>query len=241
MRLRRAVDSPINRNSHNTLPHTHRTEQPFEGELRLSDAAAYEVTHEEVRGLRLPAAWGAPPTKREIRGRYVRRDDPEKAEKIAALRRRFGQRRPIGAKVRFRVLERCGFKCAYCGRPASEVPLVIDHVVPVVAGGLDDESNLAAACRDCNAGKGGTPLEDYRPQPLEVTADGYAVARVRLKRGKVCWYWVVERCPFCAGRHTHGGGPLAGDPRRLLGHRGQHCMEGPEWPRAGYVLREATR
>lgn len=228
------VDSPIHRNSHNTPTRTYKG-------VPLSEWHVFERDHEEVRGLRAPAAWGGPPDKREVRNRYVRRDDPEKAETIAALRRGFGQRRAIPAKARFRVLERCGFKCVYCGRPATEVPLVIDHVVPVVAGGSDDEANLAAACRDCNAGKGGTPLEGHEPPAPETTADGYAIARVRLKRGKVCWYWVIDRCPFCAGRHTHGGGPLNGNPRRLLGHRSQHCMEGPEWPRDGYELVESPR
>lgn len=60
----------------------------------------------------------------------------------------------IGQKKRFRVLRRCGFRCRYCGCPSTEVRLGIDHVVPVVRGGTDDESNLVAACFDCNVGKG---------------------------------------------------------------------------------------
>jgi 5-methylcytosine-specific restriction endonuclease McrA len=34
--------------------------------------------------------------------------------------------------------------------------LEIDHVVPKSRGGTDAESNLVAACEDCNRGKGAT-------------------------------------------------------------------------------------
>lgn len=59
----------------------------------------------------------------------------------------------VGKAKRFRVLRRCNFRCHYCGRPASEVPLEIDHVVLRSLDGSDDESNLVAACVDCNRGK----------------------------------------------------------------------------------------
>jgi hypothetical protein len=62
-------------------------------------------------------------------------------------------RSPIGKTLRFRVLERCGFKCAYCGNSASEKALEIDHVFPVSRGGTNAEPNLVAACFDCNRGK----------------------------------------------------------------------------------------
>ena len=41
-------------------------------------------------------------------------------------------------KLRQRVLERDEWTCAYCGRPANQV----DHIVPRLAGGPDDEANL---------------------------------------------------------------------------------------------------
>jgi hypothetical protein len=62
-------------------------------------------------------------------------------------------RRPIPVSVRFAVLERCGFACSYCGARPPGVVLTIDHVVPVSKGGTNDESNLVAACWECNAGK----------------------------------------------------------------------------------------
>lgn len=63
------------------------------------------------------------------------------------------KRAPIGSRKRFRVLQRHGFRCRYCGRPAPDVVLHVDHIISVSAGGTDDEANLVAACKDCNFGK----------------------------------------------------------------------------------------
>jgi len=48
-------------------------------------------------------------------------------------------------------------------------------------------------------------------------------AEARLVATKDVWLWVVDECPFCGRRHTHGGGDIAGDPRQLLSHRTSHC------------------
>jgi hypothetical protein len=50
----------------------------------------------------------------------------------------------------------------------------------------------------------------------------YAYAEPR--RARDCWLWVVPRCPFCKKKHTHGGGPLDGDPRTYLYSRVAHCV-----------------
>ena len=34
----------------------------------------------------------------------------------------------------------------------------VDHIIPVVRGGSNDDSNLVTACADCNLGKGAVPL-----------------------------------------------------------------------------------
>ncbi|UGT65285.1 HNH endonuclease [Nocardia gipuzkoensis] len=49
--------------------------------------------------------------------------------------------------------------------------LTVDHVVPVALGGSDDPSNLAAACKDCNAGKTSTSPD----APLVADIDAKAV------------------------------------------------------------------
>lgn len=57
-------------------------------------------------------------------------------------------------ELRLRIVSKVGGKCAYCdtalyirGRKRN---LSIDHMIPVVLGGTDDESNLQAVCKECN-------------------------------------------------------------------------------------------
>jgi hypothetical protein len=63
------------------------------------------------------------------------------------------QRRALGQRRRFCVLERDQFRCVYCGATADDAKLAVDHVIPVARGGSDDMSNLVTACFDCNIGK----------------------------------------------------------------------------------------
>lgn len=62
--------------------------------------------------------------------------------------------------IRFRVLERDRFRCHWCGVPAREAKLVLDHVMPLAAEGEDHARNLVASCEPCNGGKGARVLED---------------------------------------------------------------------------------
>lgn len=70
------------------------------------------------------------------------------------------KRKAISKKLRYEVYKRDSFTCQYCGRSAPEVVLEIDHIKPVVDGGTNDILNLITSCRDCNRGKGKTPLDD---------------------------------------------------------------------------------
>jgi hypothetical protein len=47
-------------------------------------------------------------------------------------------------------------RCEYCHAPESvfNFPFEIEHVLSVALGGVDDETNLALACRSCNIYKG---------------------------------------------------------------------------------------
>lgn len=63
------------------------------------------------------------------------------------------KRKALAPSRRYEVLRAGGFACAYCGARPPAATLVVDHVHPVVRGGTDDDSNLVAACVDCNAGK----------------------------------------------------------------------------------------
>lgn len=68
-------------------------------------------------------------------------------------------REPIPAGVRFAVLNRDGFRCAYCGRGRADgVQLHLDHLVPVARGGKSTLDNLVTACASCNLGKSAQDL-----------------------------------------------------------------------------------
>lgn len=68
-------------------------------------------------------------------------------------------RKPIGARARFDILERDGFRCRYCGATAKDDRLHVDHVEPVSLGGGNDPENLATACSACNFGKSDRIIE----------------------------------------------------------------------------------
>lgn len=61
-----------------------------------------------------------------------------------------------------KVLDRDGWKCHLCGKQLRKedrgthkpVAPEIDHVIPLAAGGSHSYSNVACACRSCNAAKG---------------------------------------------------------------------------------------
>lgn len=50
-------------------------------------------------------------------------------------------------------------RCLSCGR--NDVPLTVDHIVPVSLGGSNDISNLQPLCKSCNCKKR-TRIVDYR-------------------------------------------------------------------------------
>jgi hypothetical protein len=83
-------------------------------------------------------------------------------------------RRTLGKQLRVQVLARDDYRCSMCGRTSADIPLEVDHVIPVSAGGTDELSNLAALCRDCNVGKSAYRFADYRAMnviPEHLTAD----------------------------------------------------------------------
>jgi hypothetical protein len=65
-------------------------------------------------------------------------------------------RRPrLGTALRRQVIEREGQRCAYCRSPMLVgVPMVVDHVIPLAAGGTSSLDNLCLACYRCNEFKG---------------------------------------------------------------------------------------
>lgn len=71
----------------------------------------------------------------------------------AAMKRPFMSR----AK-RERIFERDRHWCHDCGAgPSDGAVLVIDHIIPVAAGGPNDDWNLRTLCEPCNRRKGASP------------------------------------------------------------------------------------
>ena len=50
------------------------------------------------------------------------------------------------------VAARAAHRCEYCQAPEAifNVPFEVEHIIPPLAGGSDQLSNLALACRGCN-------------------------------------------------------------------------------------------
>ena len=65
-------------------------------------------------------------------------------------------RRPrISATVRRQVSELDGQRCAYCRSPmAVGIPMVVEHIIPLVAHGPSTIDNICLACYRCNEFKG---------------------------------------------------------------------------------------
>ena len=80
---------------------------------------------------------------------------------------------PFYGSSDFRILERDGFRCQYCGKtPRDGVRLQIDHITPRCLGGDDGEDNLITACAQCNGAKGGRLL---RGESEEAIREGLTV------------------------------------------------------------------
>ena len=76
----------------------------------------------------------------------------------------------ISKKQRFEIFKRDHFICQYCGRTPPEAILEVDHIVPRVSQGTDEESNLITSCFECNRGKGATGISP-NALPLESRID----------------------------------------------------------------------
>jgi HNH endonuclease len=65
------------------------------------------------------------------------------------------RRRRISAAVRRQITARDTQRCAYCRSPMIVgIPMVIEHIIPLVSGGSSTPDNLCLACYRCNEFKG---------------------------------------------------------------------------------------
>lgn len=93
------------------------------------------------------------------------------------------KRKSLSKKLRFEVFKRDNFHCQYCNASPPEVPLEIDHLIPVSKGGENLIDNLVTACFDCNRGKSNRGksniLMDIVPPPLSETIERRRVAQLQ--------------------------------------------------------------
>ncbi len=78
--------------------------------------------------------------------------------------RKQGLRKKLKASVRTAVMERCEYACVSCG---IRKKLVIDHIIPLSAGGTDEEQNLQVLCWTCNSRK-----QDLSPEEWQKKSKG---------------------------------------------------------------------
>jgi hypothetical protein len=64
----------------------------------------------------------------------------------------------IRQSLREEVIKKAAGKCSICGR--ADVPLEIDHILPLSRGGTDALDNLRAVCRSCHVIAFRTPPEE---------------------------------------------------------------------------------
>lgn len=74
----------------------------------------------------------------------------------------------ISDKVRQQICATANYRCEYCKTSSklTGMPLVMDHILPQVAGGSDEPENIAAACYRCNEFKGS---KTHAPDPATST------------------------------------------------------------------------
>jgi len=78
--------------------------------------------------------------------------DEKRAQPSTAKGRAY---KKVTKALRYRILERDGFKCMVCGRRKVDgVTLEVDHIHPESLAGETTLENLQTLCRDCNRGKG---------------------------------------------------------------------------------------
>lgn len=75
------------------------------------------------------------------------------------------KRKQLTKGTRFKVFNRDGFTCQYCGQMPPAVVLEVDHILPVALGGTNNQENLITACFDCNRGKAASSLTT--PAPID--------------------------------------------------------------------------
>ncbi len=87
----------------------------------------------------------------------------ENHDKNSAIKQNYRARKYAGGTIKncdwLQMLEKYGHRCLKCGR--SDVPMTLDHVLPLALGGLNIIENAQPLCFSCNSAKGAKHI-DYR-------------------------------------------------------------------------------
>lgn len=108
-------------------------------------------------------------------------------------------RQPIGARLRFTILERDEFTCQYCGSTPRDVKLEVDHINPAYLVGKNDESNLITSCKPCNIGKNKHKLNGILPKySQKISLIGLLEEHYRPELQEICdvWYTAYQNKPL---------------------------------------------
>ena len=92
----------------------------------------------------------------------------------------------IPRSLRFKVFDRDGFTCQYCGKKPPDVILEADHMVSKKDGGQDDEINLITACFNCNRGKS---KNSVTPEKLKKISFKNEIKDIEEKRNQLEAYY----------------------------------------------------
>ncbi len=70
----------------------------------------------------------------------------------------------ISEALRDKVAKTAGYRCGYCltAQEYTAMPMHVEHIIPLVAGGSSEEDNLWLACPLCNGYKG---TQTHHPDP----------------------------------------------------------------------------
>lgn len=86
------------------------------------------------------------------------------------------RRSTVSRRLRFEILRRDGHTCRYCGASAPDVPLTVDHVIPIALGGGNEPANLVTACDECNSGKSSMAPDSALVDDVDASAALFAGA-----------------------------------------------------------------
>lgn len=111
-------------------------------------------------GINLPCGCNEQRVGRDGRSYFVC-SCPIPADRKPSLR--YGVKQSEWRRISRRVIARDNATCQYCG--STKPPMQCDHVVAFTRGGTNEDTNLVAACSDCNRSKSNNPIENWEARP----------------------------------------------------------------------------